>query len=101
MPTPSEFRYVIVHKPGPNWKQSVSPFEQSNLQVHVEHYRSLLQAGKLSMGGPFTDETAGGMMIPEANVSEAEIRAFAANDPAVQSGLLIFEVRPWLPAFHK
>ena len=36
------------------------------------------------------------MMIPAAGVSESEITAFAANDPAVKSGLLKFEVRAWL-----
>jgi hypothetical protein len=41
------------------------------------------------------------MMLPEAGVSEAEITKFASEDPAVKSGLLIFEVRPWLAALRK
>jgi hypothetical protein len=36
------------------------------------------------------------MMIPTAGVDEAEVRRFAAEDPAVRSGLLQVEVRPWL-----
>jgi hypothetical protein len=47
------------------------------------------------------DEASGGMMIPEAGASESEIRTFAAQDPAVKSGLLVFEIRPWMPALHK
>ena len=96
-----EFRYVVIHRPGPNWKVGVPAFEQPGLQAHVGYFASLLKAGKLTMGGPFMDEPSGGMMIPEAGISEAEIREFAAQDPTVKSGLLIFEVRPWMPALHK
>ena len=52
-------------------------------------------------GGPFLDETSGGMMVPAAGVSEAEIRAFADADPAVKSGLLKFEIRRWMVAMQK
>ena len=96
-----ELRYVVVHKPGPSWKPGVSAFEQPGLQAHVEHFRRLLQEGKLVMGGPFMDGASGGMMVPEAGVSEAEITNFASEDPAVKAGLLVFEVRPWLPALRK
>ena len=40
-------------------------------------------------------------MIPDAGVSESEIREFASQDPTVKSGLLAFEIRPWMPALHK
>ena len=92
---------VEVHKPGPSWKAGVPAFEQPGLQAHVEHFRRLLQEGKLLMGGPFMDGASGGMMLLEIGVSEAEITRFASEDPAVKSGLLVFEVRPWLAALHK
>lgn len=96
-----EFRYVVVHRPGPSWKAGVPAFEQLGLQAHVEYFRKLLDAGKLTLGGPFMDSASGGMMIPEPSVTEAEITKFAGEDPAVKSGLLVFEVRPWLPALRK
>jgi len=96
-----EMRYVVIHKPGPSWKAGVPAFEQPGLQAHVEHFRRLLQEGKLVMGGPFMDVASGGMMLPDAGVSEAEITKFASEDPAVMSGLLVFEVRPWLAALRK
>jgi len=34
------------------------------------------------------------------NPSPAALDAFAADDPAVRSGLLIYEVRPWLTAME-
>lgn len=95
-PTP----FVVVHSPGPKWKAGVPAFEQSGLELHVAHYSKLLKQGKLLMGGPFLDRTSGGMMIAQPGTTEQELRAFAAEDPAVKSGLLNFKVRPWLAALH-
>jgi uncharacterized protein YciI len=92
---------VVVHSPGPAWKAGVPAFEQEGLQLHVAHYAELLKQGKLVMGGPFLDAKSGGMMIAEAGVTEQELRAFAADDPAVKSGLLAFEVRPWLAGLRR
>ena len=96
-----EVRFVVAHSPGPNWKPGVSAFEQDGLQLHVAHYATLLKDGKLLMGGPFIDARSGGLMIAEPQVAEAELRRFAADDPAVKSGLLTFEVRPWLVGLCK
>jgi uncharacterized protein YciI len=94
-------QFVVVHTPGPAWKPGVAAFEQDGLQLHVAHYAQLLKQGKLVMGGPFLDAKSGGIMIAEPGVPDQELRAFAAADPAVQSGLLSFEVRPWLAGLHK
>ncbi len=96
-----DLRYVVLHKPGPRWVAGKSPFEQPGLQAHIDHYRQLLQQGKLVLGGPFMDGAAGGMMLPEAGLSEAEITEFAQADPAVKSGLLLVEVRPWMIGMRK
>jgi uncharacterized protein YciI len=96
-----DIRYVVIHSPGPNWQKGVPLFEQDGLHHHIEHYRTLFADGKLVLGGPFMDEQAGGMMIPEQSLGESEIAAFAAADPAVASGLLTFEVRAWLIGMHK
>ncbi|HEY2559999.1 MAG TPA: YciI family protein [Caldimonas sp.] len=94
-------QFVVVHTPGPGWNPSVAAFEQDGLREHVAHYAQLLAQGKLVMGGPFLDARSGGMMVAEPGVAEEELRAFAAADPAVTSGLLAFEVRPWLVGLHK
>jgi hypothetical protein len=36
------------------------------------------------------------MMVATKDVSQEELDSFAAADPAVQSGLLLYEIRPWL-----
>lgn len=91
-----DVRFVIVHTPGPTWVPGKSFFEQPGLQAHVDHYRQLLTQGKLVLGGPFLDGAAGGMMVPAAGLAQKEIEEFAQADPAVRSGLLRAEVRPWL-----
>lgn len=76
-------------------------FEQEGLGLHVAHYRTLLAADKLVIGGPFLDARGGGFMIATPGVGEEELRAFAAADPTVRSGLLTFEVRPWLAGMQR
>lgn len=100
-PIVKDIRFVVLHSPGPRWQKGKGMFEQEGLQDHVAHYRQLLEAGKLELGGPHVDEASGGMMIPAAGVAEDEIRAFALADPAVKSGLLKAEVRPWLIGMRK
>jgi hypothetical protein len=41
------------------------------------------------------------MMVATPGVSQAEMEAFAAADPAVQGGLLRFEIRLWLTAMAR
>lgn len=91
-----DVRYVVFHRPGPNWQPGKSLFEQDGVMDHVAHYRTLLEAGKLELGGPHLDAAGGGMMIPVAGMTEDAVVGFANDDPAVKNGLLIAEVRPWL-----
>jgi uncharacterized protein YciI len=85
-----------MHHPGPRWRAGVAAFEQPGIEAHVDHYRKLYEQGKLQMGGPFLDARGGGMMVATEAITEADLAHFAALDPAVQDGLLTYEVRPWL-----
>lgn len=91
-------RYVVFHTPGPEWKGGVDFREQEGVHEHVAHYSALHEQGGLELGGPFLIENGGGMMVTAAGVERETIEAFAAADPAVQSGLLDFEIRPWYVA---
>jgi len=91
-----DVRFVVFHTPGPKWLAGKTLFDQPGVMEHVGYYRKLLETGKLALGGPHLDVGGGGMMVPAAGIAEAEISAFAAEDPAVKSGVLRFEVRPWL-----
>lgn len=89
-------RFVVIHKPGPKWQYGVEYRQQEGVGEHVQHYLKLHAQGKLQLGGPFLQPDMGGMMVTTREVTHEEIEAFAAADPAVQSGLLVFEIRPWM-----
>ena len=98
--SPPNHRYVVFHKPGPAWQPGVDFRLQPGVQDHVAHYLQLHQSGKLALGGPFLVPDAGGMMITTKGVTLEEIEASAATDPAVKSGLLLFEITPWYTAME-
>ena len=99
-PSPRPIRYVVFHRPGPKWQQGVDFRQQEGVGQHVQHYLKFHEQGKLELGGPFVVPDAGGMMVATREVSQDELEAFAASDPAVQSGLLVYEIRPWLTAME-
>ena len=101
-PAPPPIRYVVFPRPGPRWQPGVDFREQDGVREHVQHYLKFHEQGKLELGGPFLLQDAGGMMVATRAVSQEELETFAAADPAVLSGLLLYEVRPWLTAMeHK
>jgi uncharacterized protein YciI len=102
MPTSTyrPIRHVVFHRPGPKWQQGVDFRDQDGVGEHVQHYLKFHEQGKLELGGPFLVQDAGGMMVATKDVSKEELEAFAAVDSAVQSGLLVYEVRPWLTAME-
>ena len=91
-------RYVVFHTPGPSWSRGVDFREQAGIERHVAHYRELYDQGHLDLGGPFLLPDLGGMMVAVPGYPMEDLIAFAARDPAVQSGLLEYEVRPWYTA---
>jgi uncharacterized protein YciI len=93
-------RYVVFHRPGPKWQYGVDFREQNGVGEHVQHYLKLHEQGKLELGGPFLLQNAGGMMVATKDVRQEELEDFAAADPAVQAGLLLYEIRPWLTAME-
>jgi uncharacterized protein YciI len=92
---------VVMHLPGPAWKPGVPAFAQAGIERHVEHYQKLVREGKLEAGGPFLDESGGGMMIASEGVDAHELELFAAADPCVQDGLLTIEIRIWLVGMER
>ncbi|MCB0118934.1 MAG: hypothetical protein KDD72_07890 [Anaerolineales bacterium] len=98
---PRPIRFIVIHKPGPKWQYGVDFREQESVNEHVQHYLKFHQQGKLQLGGPFLVPDLGGMMVTTKDVTLEEIESFAADDPAVKSGLLIFEVRPWMTAMEQ
>jgi uncharacterized protein YciI len=85
--------HVVIHRPGVAAR--VDFREQPGVKDHVAHYHALREAGKLERGGPFLTPDGGGLTVATADITKLELEEFAASDPAVRSGLLTFEIRPW------
>ena len=99
-PAARPVRYVVFRRPGPKWKAGIDFREQQGVEQHVQHYFKFHEQGKLELDGPFLMQDAGGMTVATKQVSQEDLEAFAAADPAVLSGLLVFEIRPWLTAME-
>lgn len=86
--------FAIFHTPGPNWDWSKDYREQPGVMSHVEYMSGFSDAGKMVFGGPFLDGSGGMMILDAANMEEAE--KAASENPTVKSGLLKFQIRPWM-----
>ena len=62
---------------------------------HKRYVKSLLDAGKLSLGGPFPDGSGGLLVYEVATKEEAE--ALRDQDPFAIGGVFVrSEIKPWL-----
>ena len=84
--------FVVIHSNGPAQTNDEAGNEQV-ISDHIKYQQELHEAGKLVMGGPFTDGT-GGMAIFEVD-SEEEARKIIENDPAVISKHYSIELHPY------
>ena len=89
-------RYVILHLPGPTWRPGVSALEQTGVAEHLQYLGAAFARGVIELAGPFLREDAGSMVILSEHSTELEALQLAQEDPGVRSGLIRFEIRPWL-----
>ena len=62
---------------------------------HQRYMKSLLDAGRLSLGGPFADGSGGLIIYDVATKEDAE--ALRDQDPFAISGVFVrSEIKPWL-----
>ncbi len=85
--------YLILHRPGPSWKEGQS-FQSQNLREHGAYIHSLYQQGIAIEGGPFLDHSGGMAIITAEDTARAE--AIMNQDPAVKAGVFTARLHPWL-----
>jgi uncharacterized protein YciI len=90
--TAAKATYLVLYWPGPAWLTGKSVMEQP-LKEHGRYMLSLYIKGSMKLAGPRTDN-AGGAVLLEVS-KEAEARAIVTNDPAVKSGVFVYEMHPW------
>jgi uncharacterized protein YciI len=92
------YTFVLL-KRGPAWTAEDTPASKKVFEGHMANIQAMGKAGKLVLAGPFdapADDKAAyaGLFVLDVK-SDDEARALLANDPAVQSGRFIPELRSW------
>ena len=54
---------------------------------------SLYMKGSMKLAGPLTDNAGGAVLLEVSN--EAEAKTIVWKDPAVKSGVFVYEMHPW------
>lgn len=88
--------FAIVYRPGPAWI-SGKPVREQALSPHLAYMQNLFGRGVLAFAGPFLDDSGGAAFVRAAD--EGAAVAIRDGDPAVQSGVFVGEVKPWMPVF--
>ena len=84
--------YLVVYRPGPAWLTGKSIMDQP-LKEHGKYMLSLYVKGSMQLAGPLTDNAGGAVLLEVSD--EAEAKAIVENDPAVKSGVFVYEMHPW------
>ena len=84
--------FLVIYRPGPAWL-SGKPVTEQPLKEHGKYMLSLYISGSMKLAGPLTDNAGGAVLLDVADESKA--KAIVAEDPAVKSGIFIYELHPW------
>ena len=90
--TATKATYLVVYRPGPAWLSGKSVMEQP-LKEHGKYMLSLYIKGSMKLAGPLTDNAGGAVLLEVSN--EEEAKAIVTDDPAVKSGIFVYEMHPW------
>jgi uncharacterized protein len=85
--------------PRPNFAQDMTDEEAEVMERHAAHWQTYIDSGQMIVFGPVLDSTGSwGLGVIEAE-DEDELRAYAAGDPVVMSGLGQIEIGTMLAGF--
>jgi uncharacterized protein YciI len=84
--------FLVIYRPGPAWVPG-KPVTQQPLKEHGKYMLSLYISGSMKLAGPLTDNAGGAVLLDVANESKA--KAIVTEDPAVKSGIFVYELHPW------
>lgn len=87
--------FLVVYQPGPAFRVG-KPLKEQPLKEHGQYMLDLYVQGVLLTAGGFGDDTGGALVFSAADGAAA--KAIVENDPAVRSGVFIYELHPWRQA---
>lgn len=90
--------YLCLLVKGPKFNPAETPQNATWGPGHARHVSSLIDAGRVSIAGPFTDDDRiRGVLVTNA-ASADEARSLVEADPAVKAGHFAVEVLQWFAA---
>lgn len=90
-------KYIAMIAHGPQWLEGKNVYEQGPpIEAHLAAMRDRFDAGQLLLGGPF--DQGGGIAVLDVP-DEAAARAVMDADPAVQAGVMVYEIKALRPIF--
>ena len=88
-----------LNAPRPTFALDMSDEERQIMARHAAHWRPWIESGQMVIFGPVLDDGGSwGLGVVEAE-GEAELRAFAAEDPVVTTGTGAIEIGKMLGGF--
>ena len=88
----SNATFLVVYRPGPTFKAG-KPLKEQDLKAHGQYMLELYAQGVLLSGGGFADDSGGAWVASAADLTAAQ--ALVQNDPAVRTGLFLYDLHPW------
>ena len=94
---------VGLVRTGSAWEEKSALGEQRLVAEHMAYLGQLMEAGEVTQAGPVIGEDQGpaddGLIAVIVYAVGAErAREIANDDPAVRSGLIQLDIRPWFTA---
>ena len=88
-----------LNAPRPTFAFDMTDAERELMGRHAAYWQPLVDAGQMVVFGPVVDGTGSwGLGVVEAD-DEDQLRAFAAGDPVVASGIATIEVGKMIAGF--
>ena len=88
-----------LQAPRPSFALDMTDEERAVMGRHAAYWQPVIESGRMVVFGPVLDSTGSwglGVVVAE---DEDELRRFAANDPAVTSGIAAMEIGRMLAGF--
>jgi uncharacterized protein YciI len=89
---PANSAFLVVYRPGPTFKVG-KPLKEQDLKAHGQYMLDLYAQGAVLSGGGFVDDSGGAWVANAADLAAAQ--ALVQNDPAVRTGLFLYDLHPW------
>ena len=88
-----------LHAPRPTFAVDMTDEEREIMERHAAYWQPFIESGQMVIFGPVLDDTGSwGLGVVETD-DEDELRAFAAEDPAVTGGTGQLEIGKLLAGF--